>query len=106
MAIALTGVLGDLTSLLPSSGDLLQQVILGAGASVVLSGLKTNAGMDAIDPLHIIHHPAVPATASTPAVPASTSAVVGKTVPGSVFAALTPAVQDRMMSQGYTVIGG
>jgi hypothetical protein len=104
MAIALTGMLGDLTSLLPNSNDLLQQIILGAGASVVLSGLKTNAGLEAIDPLHLIPRPAVPATDTHPAVPATVSAVVGKTVTGAVFASLTPAVQDRMMSQGYTVV--
>ena len=99
MAVALTGIVGDLTNLMPSGSDLIQQIILGAGASVVLSGLKTNSGMDAVDPMHIFHHPA------TPTAPATTSVVVGKTVTGSVFASLTPAIQDRMMAQGYTVAG-
>jgi hypothetical protein len=104
MAIALTGIVSDLGSLIPSSGDIMQQVIIGAGAGVLLAGLKSNAGLDAIDPLHLIPRPAVPATATSPAVPASVSTVVGKTVTGSVFASLTPAIQDRMMSQGYTVV--
>ena len=104
MAVPLTGIVGDLTNLLPSSGDLLQQVILGAGVGVIMSGLKTNAGLDAVDPLHLIPRPAKPATATTPAVPATIQTVVGKTVSGSVFASLTPAIQDRMMSQGYTVV--
>jgi LPXTG-motif cell wall-anchored protein len=104
MTIAVTGILSDLGSILPSTGDIMQQVIIGAGAGVLLAGLKSNAGLDAIDPLHLIPRPAVPATDKTPAVPASVSTVIGKTVSGSVFAALTPAIQDRMMSQGYTVV--
>ena len=63
MAVNLTGVLSDLSSAIPSSSDILQQVLLGAGATVVLSGLKTSAGMDAVDPLHLIPRPA---TATTP----------------------------------------
>ncbi len=106
MAIPLTGIVGDLSNLVPSGSDLLQQIILGAGASVVLSGLKTAGGQEAIDPLHFFHKPAVEATPTTPATPATSSVVVGKTVMGSVFATLTPAIQDRMMSQGYTVVAG
>jgi len=106
MAVALGGVIGDLAGLIPSSSDILQQVIIGAGASVVLSGLKTNAGMDAVDPLHIFHHPAVPATPTAPAQAATASVVVGKTINSSAFAGLTPAVQDRLMSQGYTIVPG
>ena len=104
MAVNLGGIFGDMAGMLPSSGDILQQVIIGAGAGVVLAGLKSNAGLDAIDPLHLIPRPAVPATPTTPAVPASVAVVVGKTVAGSVFASLTPAIQDRMMSQGYTIV--
>jgi hypothetical protein len=106
MAVNLSGVFGDMANMLPSSGDILQQVIIGAGAGVVLAGLKSNAGLDAVDPLHLIPRPAVAATPTAPAQPASVAVVVGKTVAGSVFATLTPAIQDRMMSQGYTVVAG
>ena len=90
MAVALTGVVSDLSSLIPSSSDILQQVIIGAGASVLLSGLKTNAGIDAVDPLHIFHKDA--------------SVVVGKTITGAAFAALPPATQAQLMAGGYTIV--
>jgi hypothetical protein len=105
MAIALTGVLSDLTSLLPSSGDLLQQVLLGAGASVVLSGLKSQAGLDAIDPLHLIPRPAVPATATAPAQPAAVSAVIGKSITVAAFASLPAASQAAVLAAGYVIAG-
>jgi hypothetical protein len=106
MSVNLTGVLGDLTSALPSSSDILQQVIIGAGASVVLAGLKSNSGLDAVDPLHILPRPAVPATATTPAQPGGVSVVVGKTIPGSAFAAMSPATQASLMAAGYTITAG
>jgi hypothetical protein len=106
MAVNLTGIFGDVAGLLPSSGDILQQVIIGAGAGVVLAGLKSNAGLDAVDPLHLIPRPATPATATAPAQPASVAVVVGKTIAASAFASLTPAIQDRLMSQGYVIVAG
>jgi hypothetical protein len=105
MAVNLTGIFGDMAGLLPSSGDILQQVIIGAGAGVVLAGLKSNAGLDSIDPLHLIPRHAVPATTTTPAVPAGVTAVVGKSISAAAFASLTPAIQDRIMSQGYVIAG-
>jgi hypothetical protein len=91
MAVALTGVVSDLSSLIPSSSDILQQVIIGAGASVLLSGLKTSAGIDAVDPLHIFHKD-------------GGSTVVGKTITGAAFAALPPATQAQLMAGGYTIV--
>ena len=93
MAVALTGILSDLSSAIPSSSDVLQQVLVGAGASVVLAGLKTNAGLDAIDPLHIIHKD-------------GSSTVVGKTIASSAFSALSPAAQVQIMAAGYTIVAG
>lgn len=98
MAVNFTGIVGDLTNLIPSSSDVLQQVAIGAGASVVLAGLKTNAGLDAIDPLHIIHRPA------TDTAPASTSAVAGKSISAAALAALPVATQQAILAAGYAVI--
>src|SRR5271169_5590350 len=98
MAVALTGVLSDLASVLPSSSDLLQQVILGAGASVVLSGLKTNAGMDAVDPLHIIHKD--PATGAV-----TGSTVVGKSITSAAFNALSAPAQAAVLAANYVIAG-
>lgn len=99
MAVVLTGVLSDLSSVIPSSSDVLQQLLVGAGASVVLAGLKTNAGMDAIDPLHIIHKdPASGAVAGT--------TITGKTVPQSLWALMSPQQQQQLASMGYTTVAG
>lgn len=99
MAVVLTGLLSDLSSVIPSSSDVLQQLMIGAGASVVLAGLKTNAGMDAIDPLHIIHK-----DAQTGATVGTT--VTGKTVPQSLWALMSPAQQEQLAGLGYTTVAG
>jgi hypothetical protein len=93
MAVNLTGVVGDLSSLIPSSSDILQQVLLGAGASVVLAGLKTQAGVDAVDPLHIFHKD-------------GGSTVVGKTIPASAFASLDANGKSAVLAAGYVITGG
>jgi len=100
MAIALTGIVGDLGNLIPSSSDILQQVIIGAGATTVLAGMKTAAGQDALDPLHLFHHDQAPSSANNPNV------VIGPTVTASAFAALPPATQQMMMSNGAHVVAG
>ena len=92
MAVNLTGVLGDLAGALPSSSDVLQQVLLGAGASVVLAGLKTNAGLDAVDPLHIIHKD-------------GGAAVVGKSISSAAFTALDPTGRAQVLAAGYVIAG-
>ena len=100
MAVNLTGVIGDLTNLIPSSNDLVQNIVLGAGTSVVLAGLKSNAGADALDPLHIFHHPA-----AADGTGAGTSTVVGKSITASALAALPAATQAQVLQQGYVIVG-
>jgi hypothetical protein len=91
MAVNLTGIVGDMTSLIPSSTDILQQVIIGAGASVALAGLKSQAGIDAVDPLHIFHKD-------------GGSTVVGKTISGAAFSAMAPDARAQLIAAGYTVV--
>jgi hypothetical protein len=93
MSVSLTGVVGDLSNLIPSSSDVLQQVIVGAGASVVLAGLKTNAGVDAIDPLHIFHKD-------------GGSTIVGKTIPASAFNTLDAAGKAQVLAAGTSIVAG
>ena len=99
MAVVLTGILSDLSSVIPSSSDILQQLMIGAGASVILSGLKTQAGMDAVDPLHIIHKD--PATGAVVG-----STVTGKTIPQSLWALMTAPQQAQLSALGYTTVAG
>ena len=98
MVVPLTGVVGDLTNLIPSSSDLIQQVILGAGAGVVLAGIKSSGGQDILDPLQIFHKNA---PAGAPA-----NVVVGATVAASAFAAMPPAAQQALVAQGVHIIAG
>jgi hypothetical protein len=99
--VALTGVVADLSSLIPSSGDLINQVIVGAGASVVLAGLKTSAGQDAVDPFHIFHHP--PAADGSPG--GVSTVVGGKSITASALAALPLPTQQQILQQGYVILG-
>jgi len=98
MAISLTGVFGDLANLVPSQSDIVNQVAAGAAASVVLAGLKSQAGLDAVDPLHLIHPAAAPNTGTT-------STVVGKSITSAAFNALAPAAQAQVLAAGYVIAG-
>jgi hypothetical protein len=100
MAVSLTGVFSDLGNLIPSQTDVLNSVLAGAAGTVVLSGLQSNQGQDAVDPLHLFHHAA---TATTPAV---TGAVTGNVMSMSAFLALTPDQQKMIQALKYTIIPG
>jgi hypothetical protein len=107
MALNLTGILGDAGNLLGSvSGqDIAQNLILGAGTTLILSGMKSGAGQDALDPLHWFHHTPVP-TAAAPA-PAPISGVVqGNVVRMSAWMALTKDQQAMFQAMNYTIIPG
>lgn len=97
MAVNLTGIVGDLSSLIPSSTDVLQQVIIGAGATTVLAGLKTQAGMDAVDPLQIFHKDQPNNNPNN---------IVGATITASAFAALPPAAQTQALASGVHIVSG
>lgn len=82
-----------LAGIMPNTTDLAQNIITGAAASVVLAGLKSQAGMDAIDPLHIIH-------------PAGGSTVVGgKSITSAAFNALDAAGKSQVLAAGYVIAG-
>lgn len=100
MAVNLTGIFADAANLLPSSNDLLQQIIAGAAGTVVLSGLQTAQGKDAIDPLHIFHKPADNNG------PAASGFVQGKVMTMGQFMALSPDNQKMIQAMGFTIIPG
>lgn len=101
MAIALTGIVGDLTNLIPSSQDLIQQVVLGAGASVVLAGVKTSAGQDALDPLHLFHKDPPPVAPTN-----NPNGIVGPSITASAFAAMPAASQTALLAAGVHIVAG
>lgn len=86
----------NLNALLPSSGEILNNLALGAATSVVLAGIKTSAGKDALDPLGLFHGK----ESNNP------SAVVGPTITASAFAMLPPATQAQLTASGVHIIAG
>ncbi len=106
MAVNLTGLFADAANLLPSQNDLLSQLIAGAAGTVVISGLQSTQGQDAIDPMHIWHKPATPATANAPAAPAAQGVVQGQVMTMSKFITLTPDQQKMIQALNYTIIPG
>jgi hypothetical protein len=94
---SLSNLQSNLTSLLPTSGDILQNLAVGAGASVVMAGLKSGAGQDAIDPLHLFH-------SATPA--NNPNAVIGPTASASAFTQMGPQGQAAFLAAGGHVVAG
>lgn len=105
MALNLSGIFADVGNL--ASGvtgqNLIEQLLAGAAGTVVLSGLKTPEGQNAVDPLHIfIHQPT--AGANTGQV---TGVVQGSNVMTfSQYNALSPDGQATVRALKYTIIPG
>ena len=98
MALNLSGVFSDIGNLASSvSGQsVLQNLAEGAIGTVVLSGLGTQQGQNAIDPLHIFIHPQ-----------SGTAGVVsGNTMTMSKFISLTPDQQKMIQALNYTIVPG
>lgn len=100
MAVNLTGIFADAANLLPSSNDLVQQLIAGAAGTVVLSGLKSSEGQDAIDPLHLWHKPATKDT------PATQGVVQGQVMTMTKFMSLSADQQKVIQAMNFTIIPG
>ena len=109
MALNLTGILGDVSNLASgiSMQDLLQSVAIGGLGTILISGAKSDAGQNTLDPFHLFHHEAAPATATAPATPAVTGVVSGgNVIKMSAFMALTPDQQKIFQAMNYTIIPG
>ena len=103
MSLDLSGLSGSLASALPSSGAILDNVILGAATSVVLSGLKQQAGSGALDPLGLFPHN----TANAPVAPTNNPNITnGPTITASAFASLPPASQASLLAAGAHILAG
>ena len=103
MGLNLSGIFADVGNL--ASGvtgqTLIESLLAGAAGTVVLSGLKTPQGQDAIDPLHIFIHQSAPNTGAV------TGAVQGSNVMTmSQFLALSPDNQKVIQALKYTIIPG
>ncbi|SRR6266567_1899615 len=92
---SLAGLTGNLSALLPSPDALMQNLALGAAGSVVMAGLKSSSGKDALDPLGLFH-------GKEPA--ANPNAVVGATITAAAFAALPPGTQAQLTAAGVHIL--
>lgn len=103
MALNLTGVLGDVSNLATgiSMQDIIQSVAIGGLGTILISGAKSSAGQDTLDPFHLFHHDATP---TTPAVTGVVSG--GNVIKMSAFMALTPDQQKIFQAMNYTIIPG
>ena len=104
MALDLTTAISGLNlgSLIPSSSDIVQNVALGAASSVVLAGLKAQAGSGALDPLGLFpqQHAAPIAATNNPAVAS------GATITASAFAQLPGNIQLQLTTAGVHIVAG
>lgn len=91
------GLISAITAAIPTQGTLLQDLVAGAASTVVLNGLKSSAGLDAIDPLQIIHK-------DTPN--NNPNAIVGPTITASAFAQLPATAQAQLTASGVHIVAG
>ena len=99
--VAITGIFSDLVGLMPSTNELVQQLAVGTGLSVLMAGAKSSAGQDALDPLHLFHKdPAPIAPTNNP------NMVVGASITQSAFQAMTPALQAQLIAGGVHIVAG
>ena len=95
MQLDLGSLTNALSSYMPSGSALIQNLALGAATSVVVAGIKSDAGKQAMDPLGLFPHPA-----NNPNV------VTGATITASAFAALPAAAQAQLTAAGVHIVAG
>lgn len=91
---SLSGLTKNLGDLMPSGQDLIQNLMLGAGVSVVTKGIQAG-GLSSLDPLGLFPHPA-----NNP------NAVTGPTISASAFSMLNAQGQASFLAAGGHIIAG
>lgn len=77
---------------LPSPSAIAGAAMTSAAGSIIVSGLQSSAGQNALDPLHLIFKPAQPNGAPTP------------TISAAAFAALPPTSQAELLQAGVHIV--
>ena len=90
--VNLTGIFQDVANAIPGKDELINQIIAGAAGTVVLSGLKSQSGQDAVDPLHLFHHDT------------NTSTVIGKSITAAAYGQLSDADKAAVRAAGYVIV--
>ena len=101
--------ISDITAVLPSTQDVLQQVALSAATGVVVAGIKNQAANGSLDPLGLFHQQA-PAAPAVPA-PVAPVAVAPTTIPhtkvaASVWATMSPSDKAMLTASGVEIVAG
>ena len=96
---SLSGLTSNLSALMPSQSDVINNVLISAASGVVLAGLKQQVGSGALDPIGLFHGNTV-----TPA--NNPNNTLGPTITASAFAALPPAAQTQLLAAGAHIVAG
>ncbi len=87
--------LNAIVAAMPSSSALAQQLMTGAIGTVIVSGLQSQGGQNALDPLHLIFKPNTTTTTG-----ATTTSTPTPTITAAAFAALPASTQQMLLAQG------
>ena len=88
-------MMSGILSAMPSASAIASNVATGAIGTLILSGLQSTGGQNALDPLHLIFKPN-----TTTVTPASTTTAPVPTISAAAFASLPPATQQMLLTQG------
>lgn len=88
-------MLSGILSSMPSASAIAANVATGVAGTVILSGLQSQGGQNALDPLHLVFKPN---TATTTA--GVTTSVATPTISAAAFAALPAAQQAAVLAAG------
>lgn len=95
--------ISDITAVLPSTQDVLQQVALSAATGVVVAGIKNQAANGSLDPLGWFNHPAAPAPQPVAVAP---TAVAHTKVAQSVWNTLSASDKAMLLGSGVEIVAG
>jgi len=94
-------ILSSILSSMPSASAIATNVATGAIGTVILSGLQSSGGQNALDPLHLIFKPnTTTTTAATATTPATTTSTATPSMSAATFAALPLASQQAVLAAG------
>jgi hypothetical protein len=89
-------MMNGILAAMPSASAVASSVATGAIGTVILSGLQSSGGQNALDPLHLIFKPNVTTTTAAGA----TTVAPTPTISAAAFASLPPATQQMLLAQG------
>jgi hypothetical protein len=97
--------LSTILASMPSASSIATQVAAGVAGTVILSGLQSQGGQNALDPLHLIFKPNLTTTtAASSSVPAVTTSAPVPTISAASYATLPFTIQNNLNALGVHII--